>query len=62
VRDMIDQTTIGTILLCLSTNGETESLTWDDFEQAMNLWVEEKSHRVDVLINSALDDVFEGGC
>ena len=55
---MNDHTTIGAMLLALNAFGETCDLTWQDFEQAVNLWVEEKSHRVDTLINRAIDDVW----
>jgi hypothetical protein len=55
---MINYETVGTMLLFLSVGGETESLNWTDFEQAMNLWVDQKSHRVDALISQALDDMW----
>lgn len=59
---MNDNTYVGTMLIGLAANGETESLTWDGFEQAMNLWIDEKSRGVDTLISQALDDVWRRFC
>ena len=58
----IEQEQIGSILLSLATNSEIDDVTWQDFEQALNLWIEGKRHRIDTLINQALDDVWRRFC
>ncbi len=57
LNDIIEE-----MLFSLVTQGESLDLTWTDFEQTMDLWIDEKSHRVDTLINRALDDVWRRYC
>ena len=52
---MIDHNTMGTMLLCLAANGETDSLSWSDLSQATYLRIEKKGDQVARTSSSALD-------
>ena len=55
-----DQATIGAVLLDLAAKGETESLTWEDLDQAIRFRIDERKWYIECLINDALDKVLEG--